>query len=276
MPDETAAATRQEGQRPATPGGRQRLVGEVLDGIDWQPNGERVVVDIGDGGFGKNLPAKLLDPPPNISRRLAPLALIGPEPQLDLTGQSVALPLETVSPILEYASLLKPVSHRPRADVAQQREDIPPLRMAMLELLATLPCAPEAEELPKCLLVREHQVHAPAVTLVHALLVDEEIIVGWDVLLIVLGEELKPLDLRGRFEKVVHCSRRFENENIFGHQPGGSGLHREPLRLERDLELIETWPESLLLPCPPDGRRASSSSAFLRSGRGRRFGQYQQ
>lgn len=109
----------------------------------------------------------------------------------------------------------------------------------MLEILSGLKELPQTLELPESLLVREHHVDATGVRDMRSLLVGEEVVVGRDVLLVVLGEELKTLDAAHRVDEFLDRSCGFEDEHVFGNDSRRGRLKLHALRLKCPFQLFE-------------------------------------
>src|SRR5690606_14419336 len=112
------------------------LVEQILNRGDGEPNSECVVMNLGNRRFRNDLATKLLHSTADRDRRRRAVLFICAKPELALAGYVLACPRETVPPVFEHACLFEPVSHRPRTDVPQQREDVAPLREPALEVLA--------------------------------------------------------------------------------------------------------------------------------------------
>ena len=156
---------------------------------------------------------------------------------------------DSILPIVEDPRLLQPVLRAPAPDITEKGEHVAQLGEVLpREILAGLPAAPERQQPPKRLLVREDHVDAPAILLYGAALVlDEEVVVWRDVILVELAEEFQPLNLRHSLEEILDGPGRFENKHILGFDPSRGRLEADTLCLERSLELINLRSKTLTL-----------------------------
>ena len=171
--------------------------------------------------------------------------------------------LGSLVPISQNAGLLEAVLHTPRANVTKEREDVAPLRQATLELFTALKALPQSLELPEGVLIRKHHVDAAGVCDVCSVPLREEILAGWDVLLVVLREEFEASDPANGLEKIIDRSRSLQDEHVFGDDAGGSGLELHASRLERPLQFQEPWSQTLLLTVCTKLGGAGTATAFL-------------
>ncbi len=181
-------------------------------------------MDAGHDTFAEHSPAKLLHAGANRLGGCLPSLRVRTKPQFDLAVDVLRVLLNARRPFGEDAGLFEAVLRAPRANVAQEREHVPPLGQAVLELRPTLEPLPQRLELTEGVLVREDHVDASGVRDVCALLVDEEVVVGRNVLLVVLSEELESVDLADGLQKLLDRPCGLEHQHVFRDDAGGCRL----------------------------------------------------
>ena len=199
-------------------------VENLLHSCDRNSHGEPVVVDAGHDAFAEHHSAKLLYAGANRLGCCLTSLRVRTKPQFDLAVDVLHVLLNAGRPVGEDAGFFEAVFNAPRANVAQEREDIAPLGGAMVELRPALEPLPQRLELTEGVLVRKDHVDASGVSDVCALLVEEEVLIGRNVQLVVFREELKPADLADGLHKLLDRPCGLEHQHVFRDDAGGCRL----------------------------------------------------